>query len=247
VDAPGHVAAEGAEAYERLGELYDIWCASVDEDLAFYVAMCRDVEGPIIELGVGSGRVAVELLREGHELIGLDGSPAMLARARTRADEAGVGERLTLIEADFRRPPPLRPAQRVIAPFRPFLHLRGDQERLETLRATRELLAPGGRLIFDTFEPTAADIRKTHDRFVEREAGIYERARWDTRTRTIELAVRARGQLVTMQLEWRSAAEWRRLCEKAGLRVVRIFSGFEGDVLQGDLPGDHAFVCERAD
>src|SRR3954467_12061023 len=89
MDAPGPVDAEGAEAYERLGELYDVWCASVDEDLAFYLAMCRDVEGPIIELGVGSGRVAVELLREGHELIGLDASPAMLARARTRADEAG--------------------------------------------------------------------------------------------------------------------------------------------------------------
>ena len=102
VGAPGHVAAEGAEAYERLGELYDVWCASVDEDLAFYLAMCRDSEGPIIELGVGSGRVAVELLLDGHELIGLDGSPAMLARARARADEAGVGERLTLIEADFR-------------------------------------------------------------------------------------------------------------------------------------------------
>jgi SAM-dependent methyltransferase len=246
VGAPGQVSAEGAEAYERLGELYDVWCASVDEDLAFYLAMCRDIEGPIIELGVGSGRVAVELLREGHELIGLDGSPTMLARARTRADEAGVGERLTLIEADFRTPPPLPQVERVIAPFRPFLHLRGDEERVATLRAARELLAPDGRLIFDVFEPTAADIRKTHDRFVEREAGIYERARWDSAERTIELAVRARGQLVTMRLEWRSAGEWRALCEQAGLRVVRIFAGFEGQVLEGDLPGDHAFVCERA-
>ena len=58
--------------------------------------------------------------------------------------------------------------------------------------------------------------------------------------------MRARGQLVTMRLEWRSAGEWRSLCEQAGLRVVRIFAGFEGQVLEGDLPGDHAFVCERA-
>ncbi len=51
---------------------------------------------------------------------------------------------------------------------------------------------------------------------------------------------------MTMRLEWRSAGEWRALCEQAGLRVVRIFAGFEGQVLEGDLPGDHAFVCERA-
>src|SRR5690349_5334764 len=162
--APERVDAEGAEAYERLGELYDVWCASVDEDLAFYVAMCHEVEGPIIELGVGSGRIAVELLHEGHEVIGLDASPAMLQRARERAEAAGVAERLTLLQADFRSPPPLPPSQRVIAPFRPFLHLRGDEERLSTLRAARDLLAPDGRLVFDVFEPTAADIRKTHDR-----------------------------------------------------------------------------------
>src|SRR4051794_22759908 len=105
MDAAAQALAPGAEAYQRLGALYDAWCASVDEDLGFYLAICRDVQGPIIELGVGSGRVAVELLREGHELIGLDASPAMLELARARAEEAGVAERLTLLLADFRNPP----------------------------------------------------------------------------------------------------------------------------------------------
>ena len=134
----------------------------------------------------------------------------------------------------------------MLVPFRPYLHLVGDGERLRALRAARGLLAPGGRLIFDVFEPTAADIRKTHDRWIEREAGIWERARWNAAERTIGLAVRARGRIVEMRLEWRSSDEWRALCSAAGLEVVAAFRGFDGAPLDG-LPGDHVFVCELAD
>jgi SAM-dependent methyltransferase len=239
------VVASGAEAYERLGALYDEWCESVDEDIDFYLAACADADGLVVELGVGSGRIAVPLCQAGHRVLGLDASPAMLEQARARADAESVSERLELRLGDFRDPPPLPPAVRVLAPFRPFLHLRGDAERVRTLERAGALLAPGGRLIFDVFEPTAADIRHTHDRFLEREPGIWERARWNAHERTIELAVRARGRTVEMRLEWLSADEWRALCEQAGLRVVAAYSGFEGDRLSG-LPGDHVFVCEPA-
>ena len=56
--------------------------------------------------------------------------------------------------------------------------------------------------------------------------------------------MRTRGQTVEMLLEWRSAREWRELIERAGLRVLSAFSGFEGEPLHG-RPGDHVFVCGR--
>ena len=74
-------AAPGGEPYERLGPLYDRWCAGVDHDIPFYVLACEGAAGPIIELGAGSGRIAVELARHGHRVIALDASPAMLAQA----------------------------------------------------------------------------------------------------------------------------------------------------------------------
>ncbi len=176
--------APGGDAYEALGPLYDVWCESVVEDLDFYVEACAGVDGPIVELGVGSGRVAVPLALAGHAVRGLDASPAMLALARTRAEQAGVSDRIELSLGDLTDPPAsLGPAARVLVPFRPYLHLEGDGERLRALRGARELLAPGGRLVFDVFEPTAADIRKTHDRWIEREAGIWERARWNAAER----------------------------------------------------------------
>jgi len=238
------LAAPGGDAYERLGSLYDVWCESVVEDLDFYVGVCDGVEGPIVELGCGSGRIAVPLAQAGHHVRGLDASPAMLALARSRAEGAGVSERITLTLGDLSDPPgELGPAPRVLVPFRPYLHLAGDGERLRALRAARDLLAPDGQLVFDVFEPTAADVRKTHDRWIEREEGIWERARWNAAERTIELAVRHRGRIVEMRLEWRSADEWRALCAAAGLRVVAAYRGFDGVPLEG-LPGDHVFVCE---
>jgi SAM-dependent methyltransferase len=244
VSAP-ELAAPGGDAYEALGALYDVWCESVVEDLDFYLEVCAGADGPIVELGVGSGRVAVPLALAGHRVRGLDASPAMLALARTRAEQAGVSERVQLSLGDLSDPPAsLGPATRVLVPFRPYLHLVGDGQRLRALRGARDLLAPGGRLVFDVFEPTAADIRKTHDRWLEREAGIWERARWNAAERVIELAVRTRGRVVEMRLEWCSSDEWRALCAEAGLRVVAAYRGFDGAPLDG-LPGDHVFVCER--
>ena len=58
-----------------------------------------------------------------------------------------------------------------------------DDERLAALRAARELLVPGGRLVFDVFAPSREDIEETHGRWLEREPGIWERADWDERER----------------------------------------------------------------
>ena len=237
-------AAPGGEAYERLGPLYDRWCAGVDHDIPFYVLACEAATGPIIELGAGSGRIAVELLRHGHRVIALDAAPAMLAQAERRARRYDVGDRLEVVVGDLREPPELPPSDRVIAPFRTFMHLSGDDERRRALTAAAGLLAEGGQFVFDVFEPSTADIRATHDRWIARREGISERPLWDSAERRLELEVRLPGRIVPMTLEWLSAAEWRALCADAGLTVVAGYAGFEGVGLN-DQTGDQVYVCER--
>ena len=238
-------AAPGGEAYERLGPLYDRWCDGVDHDIPFYVLACEGAAGPIIELGAGSGRIAVELARHGHRVIALDAAPAMLAQAERRARRYGVGDLVEIVHGDLREPPPLPPSDRVIAPFRTFMHLSGDDERRGALIAAGGLLADGGRFIFDVFEPSSADIRATHDRWIARREGISELPLWDIEERRMELDVRLPGKVVSMTLEWRSAAEWRALCAEAGLTVIAAYAGFEGASL-GDETGDQVYVCGRA-
>ena len=118
----------------------------------------------------------------------------------------------------------------MIAPFRTFMHLAGDAERLPRPDAPRRRCsAEGGQFVFDVFEPSAADIRATHDRWIARREGISERPLWDAAERRLELDVRLPGRVVAMTLEWRSAAEWRALCAEAGLTVLAADAGFDGD------------------
>src|SRR5207244_5833758 len=123
-------------------------------------------------------------------VIGVDSSPGMLAGCRERAELAGVGGQLDLRLGDLREPPVPERVHLVTCPFRSLLHLRGDAERLRALRAARELLLPGGRLVFDVFAPSREDIEETHGPWLEREPGIFERADWDEADLTLTLTVR---------------------------------------------------------
>ena len=71
----------------------------------------------------------------------------------------------------------------VLIPFRSLLHMTTEARAPAGAPAARELLAPGGRLVFDVFAPGPRGRRDTHGRWLEREPGIFERADWDERSR----------------------------------------------------------------
>jgi len=160
-------------------------------------------------------------------VIGVDSSERMLDVCRARAEEAGVADRLDLRLGDLREPPVTERVPLVTCPFRSFLHLAGDAERLAALRAARELLVDGGRLVFDVFAPSAEDIEETDARWLEREPGIWERADWDERERRLTLAVRSTAGEATMTLSWLSVPEWRALLERAGFVVEACYGWFD--------------------
>jgi SAM-dependent methyltransferase len=212
-------------AYDRLGRRYDAWCRSVVEDIPFYVDLALAAGGPVLEIGVGSGRVAVPTALAGVPVVGIDSSPVMLELARLRAAPHGVG--LRLVQADMRRLPELGTFALVTVPFRAFLHLRDDAERLAVLEALRERLRPGGTLAFDVFHPDRIDIDETHDRWIEREPGIRERASWDASARRLALLVRAGGVEAEMELWWIGPDDWRALLERAGFERITAYGWFD--------------------
>jgi SAM-dependent methyltransferase len=214
----------------------------VVEDIPFYLGACEAARAPVIEIGAGTGRIALPLLRAGHRVVALDRSRPMLDRLRERALAEELGERLTIVEGDLRSLPPLPATDRVIAPFRVLLHLADDDQRRTFLATVRSLLQPGGQLAFDVFEPTRADIRTTHDRFMTRPSGIEERARWDERSRQLELDVRLRGALTTMHLHWVPGRRWAELLAGAGFEVVAAYHGFDGAPFAGER-GDSAWIA----
>jgi SAM-dependent methyltransferase len=236
--------------YDRIARLYDPWSASVVEDVSFYVeealkaasvvGLADDARpedrvpaarpaagGEIVELGVGTGRIAIPTALAGVPVIGVDSSAEMLAVCAERAREAGVEARLELRLGDLRTPPVDERVRLVTCPFRAYLHLRDDDERLEALRAARDLLRPGGRLVFDVFTPSREDIEETHGRWIEREPGIDERADWDLDACTLTLSVRGADGESTMTLWWVEPERWHSLLAEAGFDVLACYGWFD--------------------
>ena len=79
---------------------YD-WRYSSDTGVAFYSALAREAGGPVLEIACGTGRVAIPIARQGFAVTGLDVVPAMLDRARFKAEAAGLSVRW--VEDDARR------------------------------------------------------------------------------------------------------------------------------------------------
>lgn len=145
-----------------LARLYDLDLAEDPGDGELYLALAGRTEGPIVELAVGTGRVAVPLASAGHLVTGVDLDPAMLARATERARQAGKStvERLELVEANLveGHVPAAGGFGLAILALNSILLLaeRGRQRR--AVKRMFALLAPGGVAVVDTWLPTAEDL-----------------------------------------------------------------------------------------
>lgn len=232
-------------SYDAIARLYDPWSRSVVEDVGFYVEEAVASGSPVVELGVGTGRIAVPTAAAGVDVIGIDSSRGMLDVCAEAARAAGVEEHLDLRLGDLRDPPVDERVPLVTCPFRAYLHLDDDGDRLDALRAARELLLPGGRLVFDVFAPGDDDVAETHARWIEREPEIYERADWDTRAQVLTLSVRGPGGETTMTLSWLEPERWQSLLAEAGFAVEGVYGWFDRRPYRGGE--DTVFVARRHD
>jgi SAM-dependent methyltransferase len=230
-------------AYDRIAHLYDPWSVSVVEDVDFYVGEAVRSGGPVLELGIGTGRIAVPIALAGIRVVGVDSSMGMLAVARDRAMQAGV--ELDLRYGDLREPPVDERFPLVVVPFRTLLHMQTDADRREALRAIHGCLKDDGRLVFDVFTPGADDIADTHGRWLEREPGIFERAEWDQQQRTLTLRVSSEGTETELSLAWLSVDEWRRLLAEEGFVVDELYGWFDRMPHDEGLE-DSIWICRRA-
>jgi SAM-dependent methyltransferase len=231
-------------AYDQIARLYDPWSRSVVEDVAFYVQLAVQAGGPVVELGVGTGRIAIPTAAAGVKVIGVDASAGMLEVAREQAELAGVAGLVDLRLGDLRKPPVRGRFPLVTSPFRAMLHMETERDRREALRAARRLTADDGRFVFDVFEPSREDIEETNGKWLEREPGIWERADWREESRTLILRLRgADGSETEMSLAWLPVDEWRALVEGEGFEVEALYGWFDGQPYRGGE--DSIWVCRR--
>ena len=158
---------------QALARLYDLDLAEDPGDVELYRALARRTGGPIIELAVGSGRIAAPLVADGHRVVGVDIDTAMLDRARVRAapsagpsaPEGRAGARaLVLVEVDMVEAPEHHevaaagPYQLVILGLNSILLLASAERQRAALGAMARLLAPGGVAVVDAWQPSPTDL-----------------------------------------------------------------------------------------
>jgi ubiquinone/menaquinone biosynthesis C-methylase UbiE len=135
---------------EPFASHYDDWSAHMTADVAFYVSLALQADGPLVELAIGNGRVAIPIAQAtGRRVIGIDSSPAMLDQARRRAAQAGV--ELELREGDMRDLALTERAALIYCPFRALLHLPTWVDRRRTFERVAASLRPDGRFARNAF------------------------------------------------------------------------------------------------
>jgi SAM-dependent methyltransferase len=223
---------------ERYAARYDEWSAHMTEDVPFYVGLAREADGPIVELAVGNGRVAIPVAQAtGRAVIGIDTSPAMLEQARARAAEAGVD--LDLREGDMRDLVLDEPAALIYCPFRALLHLPTWSDRRRTFERVAASLRPDGRFAWNAFafsHHVAARLDGEHQA-----EPVGHTIRYAVGENRIDIVL---DNGARSSLWWATKNEWLGLIDVAGLEAEALYGGFSGEPF-GDDGQEYVFVVRR--
>ena len=152
---------ETYDTLDNLGVLYDhVGAYTTRADVAFYVDEVSSAADKVLELASGTGRVLLPIARSGKEIVGIERSRTMLDRCREKlaAEPSEVRARVELRSADMRDFALDDRFAAAIIPFRAMQHILSIDDQLACLDCIRRHLVPGGRLIFDVFNPNFARL-----------------------------------------------------------------------------------------
>lgn len=221
---------------EAFASHYDEWSAHMTADIAFYVSLALQADGPLVELAIGDGRVAIPIAQAtGQRVIGIDSSPAMLDQARRRAAAAGV--ELELLEGDMRDLTLAEPAALIYCPFRALLHVPTWADRRRTFERVAAALRPHGRFAWNAFafdHTIAARLDGVHQ-----EEPVPHIIRYAVGDNRVDLTL---DDGATSSLWWATRNEWLGLLDVAGLQLEALYGGFAGEPF-GDDSREYVFVA----
>ena len=209
-------------SYDAFAPLYDAWSSHMTEDVEFYVGLASEADGPIVELAVGNGRVAVPVAKAtGRRVIGIDTSEAMLAGARERAAAEGV--QLDLRQGDMRDLSLDEPAALIYCPFRSLLHLPTWPDRRRVFERVAASLRPGGRFAWNSFVLNPHRAAESDGKWHE-QAGVKHRIDHVQADNRVDITFES-GERV--QLWWVTRGEWEALVDVSGLETEALYGWFD--------------------
>jgi SAM-dependent methyltransferase len=238
---------EGHDGWDEYAAFYDWENARTlgRRDVPFWRKLAADAGGRVLELGCGTGRVALPLGRAGVPLVGIDRSASMLARARHRVKRAGVGRHVRLVRGDIRHLPfPASAFGTVLAPYGVLQSLLRERDLSATLAAVHRVLRRGGafglELVADL--PSWEEYRKRvslrgwRGRRGGAHVTLVESVRQDRARRltvfdqafTERLGSRQRTRRFSLAFRTLSVPQMVRRLERAGFEITALLGDYRG-------------------
>lgn len=258
-----------SDGYEGAAEFYDyVVPYATRGDVEFYVDEALAANGPVLELGCGTGRVLIPIARAGVTIHGLDGSAAMLERCMEKlaTESASVRSRVALHQGDMRSFRLQKQFALITIPFRPFQHLLTVEDQLDCLRSIHSHLADEGRMILDLFNPSL-------DLLVNRPSGVemvegppFETPDGRSVTRSfkvsnpdrfeqvndIELIYdvthrdgRRERQVHAFRMRYFFRYEAEHLLARSGFAVEQLYAGYDRSAYGSTYPGELIFIARK--
>jgi SAM-dependent methyltransferase len=207
---------------------YEEWSAHMTADIAFYVQLAREARGPLVELAVGNGRVAIPVAQAtGRPVIGIDSSPVMFEQARANAARAGV--ELDLHQVDMRELSVDEPAALIYCPFNALMHLPTWADRRRTFERVAAALRDDGRFAWTAFafdHHRAASLDGARQ-----EEPVPHRVQYAVGENRIDLILEDGAK---SSLWWATKNEWLGLLDVAGLEVEALYAGYNREPFTED-------------
>jgi ubiquinone/menaquinone biosynthesis C-methylase UbiE len=237
---------KGHEGWDEYADYYDWENAQTvgRRDIAFWQRIVAPVDGAILELGCGTGRVAVPLARKGATVVGIDRSESMLSRARKRVNRARQQSRVRLVRGDIRYLPfPDRSFPLVMAPYGILQSLLDERVLAATLKDVRRVLTRRGTFGLELVADLPAWEEYSKHTSLRGKRGpngkpiaLVESVKQDRKkgiTRFEQEFIEGRGKAATRRkftLTFRtvSVPEMVQRLEKAGLEVTSLLGDYQG-------------------
>jgi SAM-dependent methyltransferase len=223
---------------ERFSYRYDDWSAGMTADVAFSVGLACQTDGPLVELAIGNGRVAIPVAQASKRgVIGIDSSPSMIEQAGAKAVAAGVD--LDLRIGDMRDLELEQPAGLIYCPFRALLHLPTWADRRRVFERVARSLRPGGRFAWNAFafdHHIAARLDGEH-----MDSPVAHTNRYDVADNRIDIVLDEGG---VSSIWWATKNEWLGLIDIADLEIEALYGDFDRTPLSA-ASREYIFVVTR--